>query len=1441
MIDYLIIFSVRNKLVSLALVLALMFWGCYSLLKLPVDAVPDVTGIQVDVITNSTSLASLEIERFITSPLEMAMSNIPGVLEIRSVSTFGLSVVKLIFTDDTDIYWARQQVFERLELVKPEIPQELGRPYMGPVSTGLGEVFQYVIRPRDPSDHSYSLMEIRTLQDWTIRKQLLGIKGVAEVSGFGGYKKEYQANLIPERMRALGVTIDELFAALSTGNSNTGGAYIEKDSKAISIRGIGLISSLEEIGKTVIKVNNRIPILVRDVADVNYGHSIRHGVITVNSEGEAVGGIIMMVKDENGSEVIKRIKERMVSIQANLPEGLVIEPFIDRSKIVSKAVATVSSNLIEGALIVVLIILVFLGDWRASMLVASVIPLSMLFAFGLMVKFKVVGSIMSLGAIDFGLLVDPSIIVAESVVFYLMKEVSKNSLSTISHLQKEELVIKATMAVKKSVVFGGLIILIVYFPILTLTGVEGKMFGPMAKTMSFAILGSIILSLTYVPMAAAWILKSPSSAHGGISEKIVGFLFRLYLPILAFGLVRRKVIIAIAITILASGVLAFKIVGGEFMPKLAEGDLVIETNLPVGTAMTETISLSRKIQKMLLETYPDEIDRVVSKIGTSEVPVDPMSMAAQEIVVVLTDKGRWKKAKEQEELVAQIAKLLERYPGIVNSIQQPIENRVNELMSGSRTDVVVKLFGDNLDTLVVKGDQIISVIKGVDGAVDVQENKIFGLPQINIKYDRRAMALYGVTVTQINRAIQTAFAGAAAGIVYENEKRFDLVLRLAGNERAKIENIQNLIINDKDDNPIPLKELAEIFEEIGPSEIGHENLQRRINLGFNVRGRDLESVVNDAIKKIDEEVTLPSGYVLDFGGEFENFQRANERLALVVPLSLLVIFGLLFATFGNVKDSLLIYSVVPLSAIGGVFSLLVRGLNFSISAGVGFIALFGIAVLNGILIVSKFNELENAGITDPRERIMLGLKDRFRPILMTSAVAAFGFLPMAISTSTGSEVQRPLATVVIGGLFTATLLTLLVLPVIYSLLATRPKIRAGKLVVASVFFLAMVCSNSLIAQQNISLNEAFEIAFRQNPEMTLAQQRIEQQLALKPSAFSLQTPDLIFEAPTGHDLRPGLLQLIDYPGVYTAQGGVLQAKLDLTEAQKAIDNNNLAYRVRIAYNQLQYLLAKTKLLSGQDSVFDDIIKINEVRSRVGQISVLERLNGESQYKRVLYNLKMSRSDLRNAKYQFNLLLGRPNDTLYVPMEALQKIEYSFMLTPVDTAYVANNPLLDYSRENEILNSYLLKVEKRKRVPGLILGFLNQGVPQTSLEPRLRLGVTLPLWQWTYRANINATKKGLEMAHTQKTLTAYQLNTEYAKAQADFLQHRNNLGYFETIGRAEATEILRSAQESFRLGSINYYQYIQNLELSYATRLNYLETLRNYNQSIINLIYLKGEY
>jgi len=1029
------------------LILILISWGVYSLKSLPIDAVPDVTNQQVDVITNSPNLSSLEIERFITTPIEMAMANIPGLIEARSVSKFGSSVIKLIFTDETDIYWARQQVFERLEGVKSEIPEGAGTPILGPVSTGLGEIYQYVIRPKDSNNNQYTLTEIRTIQDWYVRRKLLGMPGVADVSGYGGYSKEYQAEIKPARMRALGVTVDDLYAALSQGNGNTGGAYIEKENKAFTIRGIGLVNNLDEIASTVVRKNGEVPVLVRDVADVTFGHALRFGALTMNGGGEVVGGSILMMKGANGNEVIGRLKDRFTEIQKGLPNGLVIEPFLDRSKIVNAAIDTVAHNLIEGAIIVVLVILVLLGNWRASLLAASVIPLAMLFAFIWMNKLGVVGNIMSLGAIDFGLLVDPAIIVVESAVLSLALAMGRyqklhtdanGNPAKLTYADRQQIIIESSTAVKQSVVFGGLIILIVYFPILTLQGVEGKMFSPMAMTVGLAIIGALLLAITYVPMMSALLLRPPKSAHDhGFSEKIVQAFYRGLRPILQAGLKAKLLVVVFAGLVLLAGIIGFGRIGGEFIPKLQEGDIVVDMDLPVGTPLTQSIRQSKLFQEALIKAFPDEIERAVSKIGTSEVKVDPMPLESQEIYLSLRDKKLWKKAQGQEELSVQVNEFMRQFPGPIYAISQPIESRVNDMMSGARTDVVVQLYGADLDTLVAKTKQIIGVIRHVPGAVDVKGSKVFGLPQLNIKYDRQRLAIHGIKVEAVNRAIQMAFGGATAGVVYEGDKRFDLTFRLTGEDRVRPENIQNLLVNDQNNNPIPLRELATITEDIGPSEINHVNMKRLVNIGFNVRERDLESVVNDVIRAVNAEVKLPEDYSISYGGEFENFTRAKNRLALVVPIALLVIFGLLYLTFGNFRDSLLIYAVVPLSAVGGVFSLLLRDMNFSISAGVGFIALFGVAVLNGILLVSHFNELGEQGVTDPDERVLKGLQERLRPVLMTSFVAALGFMPMALSTSVGAEVQKPLATVVIGGLLTATILTLIVLPVLYALFAKK--------------------------------------------------------------------------------------------------------------------------------------------------------------------------------------------------------------------------------------------------------------------------------------------------------------------------------------------------------------------------------------------------------------------
>ena len=1448
MIDKIIVFSTRNRFFIGLVVLLMTAWGTYSLVQLPIDAVPDVTNNQVDVITTSPSLASLEMEKFITAPIEMQMSNIPGLVEMRSSSRFGLSVVKLVFTDETDIYWARQQVFERLEAVKSEIPEELGKPFMGPVSTGLGEVFQYVVKPKNKKDKSFTLMEIRTIQDWTIRKQLLGTPGVAEVSSFGGFKKEYQAIIKPERIRALDVTIDDLHSALRRGNSNTGGAYIEKNNMAFTIRGIGLASTIEEIENTVIKLNGNVPVLVKDVADVEYGNSIRYGAMSMNGEGEVVGGIIMMMKGANGKEVIQKVKKKIKEIQRTLPDGLVIEPFLDREKIVTKSINTVFTNLIEGALIVVVVILVFLGNIRASLLAASLIPLSMLFAFILMKQFGVVGNLMSLGAIDFGLLVDSGILVVESIVLYLALGMNKKSAETgstkLTYPERQQLVIDASKEVKNSVVFGGLIILIVYFPILTLTGIEGKMFTPMAQTVSFAILGALILSITYLPMMSAIVLRPANHEHG-ISEKIVNWVYRAYEPCLFFALRRKMMMVIIAIFILIAGAVGFNYIGGEFIPKLSEGDFVMETRLPVGTSMTESLKLSKKVQIILLESFPDEIEKIVSKIGTSEIPTDPMPMEAQDFVIILKDKSKWSKADDQQELGVMIAEIMSQIPGITYSIQQPIENRVNDLMSGAKTDVVVKLYGKDIDTMVSISGKIYKNLKGITGAVDLQEGKMMGLPQINIKYNRAKMAFYGITVSRINRTIQTAYAGAVAGTIYENDKRFDLTLRLGSAERERTQNLRNLLIEDKDGKPIPLHQVADITENVGPTEIGHENLERKVNVGFNVRGRDMASVVNDAMEKINSNINLPRGYRIEFGGAFENFSRAKKRLSIVLPIALLIIFGLLYATFGNMKDSLLIYTVVPLSAIGGVFSLLVRDMNFSISAGVGFIALFGVSVLNGILLIGHFNVLEAQGMHDPNKRAIKGIHDKFRPILMTTFVAALGFMPMAISSAPGAEVQKPLATVVIGGLFTATALTLLVLPVLYVLFKMKRekgeslKNYFNKTFVFAIIFGALTATNAQ-AQNKISLEQAINQAISNNPEMKLSGQKIDQQIALKPNAYNFGDPLIIFQAPTGDEQRISVLQTFQYPGVYVAQHQAQKGRVGLSQTEKLIVQNNLTYKVKNAYNETQFLIEKVQLLQRKDSIYSNILKINDVRYRVGQISNLEKINGEAKYKEIEYLLQQSRASLKDARIQLGLLLGNPNDSSFVPSEKLSKITAgNIVMNDYDSSVYHSNPLLGYNYKLEKVNRSMLQVERRKRIPGPIVGYLNQASHSTETFYRFQFGFSLPIWFWTYSANIKSAKKGVEIAKTQKQITANQLSTEYSRAITQFRQQTENIEYFETIGLQQSDEIIKAARESYRLGSIGYYAFLQNIELAFQIEQNYLESLRNYNQSIITINYITG--
>lgn len=1028
MLDKIIHYSIKNKLVIGLFTLALVIWGTYSLTRLPIDAVPDITNNQVQVITAAPSQSALDIERLVTFPIEQTMATIPGIEEMRSFSRFGLSVVTIVFKDNIDIYWARQQVNERLNTASAQIPPGIGRPEMAPVTTGLGEIYQYLVRPEKGYEKKYNAMELRSIQDWIVRRQLLGTPGVADVASFGGYLKQYEISIDPEKLRSYNLGLGDVFTALEKNNQNTGGAYIDKKPTAYFIRSEGLIGSVEDIGKIVVSNTDKgIPILIRNIADVRYGHATRYGAMTYNAEGEVVGAIVLMLKGGNSNTVVKDVKARIEQIKTTLPEGVTIDTFLDRSNLVSRAIGTVEKNLIEGALIVILVLVLFLGNLRAGLIVASVIPLSMLFAVSLMRVFGVSGNLMSLGAIDFGIIVDGAVIIVEATMHHLgVRKITQR----LTQDEMDAEVYESASKIRISAAFGEIIILIVYLPILALVGIEGKMFKPMAQTVSFAILGAFILSLTYVPMMSALFLSKQPVHRRNFSDKMMDFFYRKYRPMIKGALNHKFIIVVSAVVLFAISAVIFTRMGGEFLPTLQEGDFAVETRVLTGSSLSYTVDAATKAGEVLLRKFPNEVREVVGKIGSSEIPTDPMPIEACDLMVILNPREEWTKAKSQDELADKMSEALKVIPGVTFGFQQPIQMRFNELISGVRQDVAIKIFGENLDVLTDLSQQVASVVRTVDGARDLYVEEVTGLPQIVIDINRDEVAKYGMDIESINQAINTAFAGQSAGLVFENERRYDLTVRLASESRQSIEDVRNLFVTSPAGNQIPLKQVADVQFRIGPNQIQREDAKRRITVAFNVRGRDVASVVEEIQQKMSK-VDFPAGYYTTYGGQFENLQQAQARLSIAVPAALFLIFILLFFTFHSIKQAILIFTAIPMAAIGGVFALLLRDMPFSISAGVGFIALFGVAVLNGIVLIAEFNRLRREGISDLNEIVLRGTEIRLRPVLMTAAVASFGFLPMALATTAGAEVQKPLATVVIGGLVSSTILTLIVLPCLY--------------------------------------------------------------------------------------------------------------------------------------------------------------------------------------------------------------------------------------------------------------------------------------------------------------------------------------------------------------------------------------------------------------------------
>ena len=1057
MFQKLITYSIRHKLVIGVLSIALTIWGVWSLVHLPFDSTPDITDNQVQVITQAPSLGAQEVEQYVTTPVEMALANIPRIQERRSISRSGLSVITLVFDDAADIYWARSQVSQVVEQLEKELPKNT-ETEMGPIATGLGEIYHYTIRAKEGYEHKYSLTQLRTMQDWIVRKQLSGTPGVAEVSGWGGYVKQYEVAINTDQLNASGVSVSEVFDALQRNNANTGGSYIEENSNQYYIRGIGVVKNLEDVANITVKTVDGTPVKVGDVAKVQLGHATRFGAVTRNGEGEVVAGIAIMLKGENFQKVSKNVKERINQIQKSLPEGVIIEPFIDRTNLVDRVEGTIARNLIEGGLIVIFVLVIFLGNWRAGLVVASVIPLSMLFAFGMMKTFGIDGNLMSLGAIDFGMIVDSAIIIVEAVVTHIntghfsqpevraayLAQCQNGGAATpfaLTQKQMDEEVHFSASRIRQSAAFGEIIIMIVYIPLMTLVGIEGKMFRPMALTVFFAILGAFILSLTYVPMASSLMLSRKVHTRKTFSDRVIEKLLAWYRPVLDWVLARNKDVITGAVALFCVSVVGFKYLGGEFIPSLEEGDFAVEMSMSQGTSLSQMVESCTKAEKLLKKEYP-EIKQVVSRIGSAEIPTDPMPVERADIMIALKPKAEWTSARTTPELMEKMEETLSAIPGLEAEISQPIQMRNNELLTGIKQDVAIKIFGDDLDVLTQQAGKVKKMIEDVPGVSGIFVEEVAGLPQIQVKYNHEKMAAYGVSVDDISEILETTFAGAVAGSLYEGDKKFDIVLRMDPSLR-NVESLEQLSIPLKDGTDIPLSQVADIDYSPAPAQVSHEDGARRIFVGFNVKGRDVQSTVEDIQDILDEKLKLPDGYYYNYGGEFENLQSATNRLMVVIPIALVIILLLLYATVKNVRESLFVFSAIPLAAIGGVWALWLRGMPFSISAGVGFIALFGVAVLNGIVLIGQMNQMQreektadklsaSIGVTELiHHRIIESCMVRLRPVLMTALVASMGFLPMALSQGDGAEVQRPLATVVIGGLITSTLLTLLVLPAIY--------------------------------------------------------------------------------------------------------------------------------------------------------------------------------------------------------------------------------------------------------------------------------------------------------------------------------------------------------------------------------------------------------------------------
>lgn len=1429
MIEHIISYSVKNKVIIGFFIVVLIVWGGVSLSKLSIDAVPDITNNQVQILTTTRNLSTLDVEQFISYPIEMEMANLPGVDEIRSVSKFGLSVVTIVFKDKMGTYLPRQLIAEKIKSASETIPDGFGTPEMGPISTGLGEIYQYIIDVKPGYEDQYTDMDLRTIQDWIVKRQLSGIEGVVEVNTWGGHLKQYEVSINPQKLKSMHVRVDEIMTALESNNSITGGGYIEKNQQSYFIRAEGLLQSLDDIRAVVVKNIGGKAICIRDVAEVRYGHAPRFGAITGNGEGEKVLGQVMLLKDANTKEVLENVIQRVEDIQSSLPEGIFINPFLERSELLGKTTFTVAENLILGALIVIFVVILLLGNVRSGLIIASIIPLSLLFALGMMNVFGVSANLMSLGAIDFGIIIDGAIIIVEFMLFSMTGNRELLSQLTGQELRdmKDEIAIKKSSKMMRSAIFGQIIILIVFLPILTLQGVEGKMFRPMGMTFSFALIGAMLLCLTYVPMMSALFIR-PSKKENNIGTKIIGKLQSWYEPVLGFAMDYKKLIIGFAFAFLLFSFFIFSKMGAEFVPTLDEGDIVIQPIMAPGTSLGQTIQLCTQVESLLKREFT-EVDQAVSRIGAAEVPTDPMSMEEVDIIVTLKPHSEWTAATSKNELIEKMNEALQEIPGMEYEFTQPIEMRFNELISGARSDISVKIYGEDLDLLYNKALEAKKWISNIAGAADITVDKAASLPQILVKYQRDKIAQYGLNISDLNQTIQMAFAGVFVGEVYEGEKRFDLVMRYEKAERDRLEHVASTLIDLPNGGQVPISAVAKVDFIEAPAKVSRDDAKRRVGVGVNVRNRDLESVVLDIKATLAKNLHLPPGYHIKYGGQFENLNSARQRLMVVVPMALVIIFLLLYMTFHSVAETVLIYTAIPLASTGGILLLWIRDMPFSISAGIGFIALFGIAVLNGIVLIEHYKSLSLSDFRDIKQMVMEATKQRIRPVLLTASAAALGFLPMAISTSSGAEVQRPLATAVIGGLISSTLLTLVVLPVLYTWLLEwrikkgfkiNPKIGA----LIPLFFVF-----SMQAQQGITLDEAIHLAITNHPSIKAADMQVAQSQSLQNMKYSLGETEISYNGDGLFKENGNRVNAVSFvqniPGFsgIKAQNALQDQLVTQAHLQKQWTEKELRLEVQQLYFELQERKQRQLLYQNLVDIYQQYEQIAKTRVTAGAANKMEHLTIASALnEQLLLQQQLEQEVVYLQKQLTDLLLSDVELTSKTALEFLP-----FMKTGGQ-----NSLALQLSQQAVLIEQANIEMMRAALKPDFTIGYAAQNYFEGGWLHGFHAGVQIPLFNKTTKQKIEAQRLQTEVAQTRVGADKLMLRQQLAIVNQSIQKHKTAYQFYKEQREVLNPELERISQLNYQAGEISYLELLNTLKLIAENDNNYGAQLLAYNKAVV---------